>query len=213
MSAAEELSQSSAYESIHHRFVRSLTWVPPAWVASLRPHFEGLPPDPSLDEKYRFRRYASFALRRGTCERLPRTPGGLECLDERLVREAAFQNAFRWFRSELPWLCSEDTEFGVHQIRVVSHPAFQASRPAPEDLRRARPAAVGILVIQRNGIDGGETRLLGGGQPIFRKLLHEGEFLVFNGELLGHETTEWRHLRESGGFRDVLGFAAQRSPV
>jgi len=196
-----------------------------AFLASARfePFFADLPVDPYIQGKFRRRRFSRFT---GTPENLHRLEhkyfiqsaqvnqlaGGVKRdfpeLEDSLTQLDDFQMlvaAFVDFSKIDPMV----TEMGVHQIRIVAREDEQGE-PAPEGIHQDGFDFVGIFVIQRRDITGGETHLYRAKDqpPVFKKVLQAGEFVMVNDRTHFHYTNAVAPVGDGQGVRDVFVFTA-----
>src|SRR5262249_51117259 len=98
-----------------------------------------------------------------------------------------------------------ETEVGVHQIRITSKDKMPAY-PTPEGVHVDGFDFVGIFCAGRNNIQGGETCLYleREAEPIYRRTLEPGEFLIFDDRKLLHYTSQVEASNSNSGTRDVF---------
>ena len=185
----------------------------------LIPFFEELPADPYLPENYRFRRLSRFLLVANRLIKLPHSPffqtqdynpllGDVVReypeLNERLIELEDFQKIVREF-GDFCQINSTSNQIGVHQIRITAS-LTQVGKPAPEGIHQDGVDVVGIFCVNREGIEEGTTFLYSSpeGNPVFNKILNQGEFLLFNDRQFFHFTSPIEALSPEGGVRDVF---------
>ncbi|MEP0912720.1 2OG-Fe dioxygenase family protein [Leptolyngbya sp. GB1-A1] len=189
-------------------------------VKPLQPSFANLPADPYLEGGYRFRRLSHFIV---NGDRLIQQPhrrifqsrqynpllGDVVReyaeLEDELIQQEVFQRLV-WEFYQFCQLCSPYKEIGVHQIRTVAS-AQKMGNPAPEGIHRDGVDLVGIFSVDRHNIRGGETHLYQNKQdkqPVFSKVLHPGEFLVFKDDQYFHYTSPVKAIGYGQGTRDVF---------
>ncbi len=182
-------------------------------------YFNHLPADPYLEANYRFRRLSHVEVVSDRLVKLPHTSlfQGKEYnpilgdvvrdyadIDESLLNLSDLQKIVQVF-FEFCQLCSDYNEIGIHQIRTTASYG-QIGQPAPEGIHRDGVDLVGIFCVNRQGIEGGETHLYKSKNknPIFRKILQPGEFLIFNDHQFFHYTSTITATAATGGIRDVF---------
>ncbi len=197
-------------------------------VARLRPFFEALPPDPYLDDPYRYRRFSQFEVKARTLRQLPHAPflqsknynpllGDIareyEALEPGLIDLVDFQRVVLEFYDFCEG-CSPTLTLGVHQIRITAHPT-SIGYPAPEGIHQDGVNLVGIFCVGRTGIEGGESYLYNHpkGLPIFMKVLNPGELLVVNDRELYHFATSIRASTMETGCRDIFVLTNPAMPM
>ncbi|EKU99214.1 hypothetical protein Lepto7375DRAFT_1232 [Leptolyngbya sp. PCC 7375] len=193
---------------------------------AIQPFFETLPTDPYLEGNYRFRRFSRFRIENNQFTQLPhaffyqsKTYNQLlgnvkrdyEELSVAMVQSEAFKQTVLTF-FEFCQQCSPFREVGVHQIRITTD-LSHSGNPAPEGIHHDGVDLVGILCIARQGVSGAETQLsvVKGADPMLRKVLNPGEFLVFNDHQFFHYTTPIVPVEDSG-YRDVFVFTCPDIP-
>jgi len=210
---------------IPHAIVK-LTDATPPWLAR---EFSGLPQDRYIAEGYRRRRLSRFAYDGDAFTRLPHGP---YVQDTTRGYSTLLGDVERWF-DELTKPCLAEPEFdallrrfvqiaelpttrgqiNVHLIRNVCTPA-QAGHPAPEGVHRDGFDRIGIFVVSRENVIGGETTLHArpDAPAIFRAQLEPGECLVVDDTVLYHHTTSVKPAVGDAGHRDVIIFTIDAKP-
>lgn len=189
-------------------------------VDELKPSFAQLPEDPYLEGNYRFRRLSHFKIVGNRLIKLPHRRlfqskaynpllGDVireyAELDDELVQLESFQRLI-WEFFQFCQLCSTANEIGVHQIRTTAS-SQKLGNPAPEGIHRDGVDVVGIFSADRHGIGGGETHLYRATEkehPVFSKVLHPGELLVFKDDQYFHYTSPVNAIGVEQGTRDVF---------
>ena len=181
--------------------------------------FNNLSSDSYLKEKYRFRALSRFKVINNKLIKLPHNLffqseqynpllGDVireyPEIEDELIQLKDFQKIVREFY-EFCKLCSTHNEIAVHQIRTTTS-AQQIGEPAPEGIHRDGVDLVGIFCVNRDQIEGGVTSLYKSKNesPILSKILHPGEFLVFNDNQFFHYTSAITAMNSSSGIRDVF---------
>jgi hypothetical protein len=98
-----------------------------------------------------------------------------------------------------------EAEIGVHQIRTTCS-SSNSGNPAPEGIHRDGTDFIGIVSVNRENIQGGETHLYieKKEKPVFKKILHPGELLLVNDREFFHFTTPIKPISDAQGVRDVF---------
>ncbi len=125
-------------------------------------------------------------------------------LDEQLILLPDFQKII-WEFFNFCRLCSNETEIDVHQIRTTTSPE-NIGNPAPEGIHRDGVDLVGIFCVSRDNISDGVTYLYKSKNdaPVFTKILHPGEFMIFNDRQFFHFTSPIQVIGSGCGTRDVF---------
>jgi len=188
---------------------------------ALRPSWDALPPDQHLRDggRYRRRRHSSFVVEGGAVRLVPQRAhwqpieynalhGGLERWFEPI--EKSVLDAPAWSRillafcglaSELrgaqPWFVE------AHQFRIDTTDGI--GRPTPEGAHRDGVDFVAVVLVGREGIKGGETRVFAADGPAGLRftMLEPWTTLVLDDARVIHESTPIQPL-EGYGHRDTL---------
>ncbi|MDJ0797862.1 MAG: 2OG-Fe dioxygenase family protein [Calothrix sp. MO_167.B12] len=125
-------------------------------------------------------------------------------LDEQLILLPDFQKII-WEFFNFCRLCSNETEIGVHQIRTTTS-RENIGNPVPEGIHQDGVDLVGIFCVSRDNISDGVTYLYKSinDTPMFTKILHPGEFLIFNDRQFFHFTSPIQVIGSGCGTRDVF---------
>lgn len=202
--------------------VAALCDVPPAGLDALARSWDDLRPDQYLLDggSYRRRRHACFVV---DGDRLVRAPhrahwqskdynalhGGLRRWFEPIGEAVAGSDA--WSRLLLglsaqvsrlrhahPWYIE------AHQFRIDTSDGI--GRPTPEGAHRDGVDFVAVLVVDRSGIRGGETRVFDADGPDGQRFTLEPPWslLLLDDARVIHESTPIQPAGEGGGHRDTL---------
>ena len=173
---------------------------------------------------YRRRRYGAFDLSSGSIVPVPRQPhyqslehnalnGGIDRWFEPLVKEVADSAILRRILECCHEACSGMELFirawraEVHQFRIETT-TNSAGFPTPEGCHRDGVTAGCIMLVARERVQGGETRLWtpdGSAQLASFQMTVPGEALFFDDRKLLHEVSPvFASPEVSGGHRDVL---------
>ena len=187
-------------------------------IESIKPFFRTLPVDPYIKGNYRLRRFSRFTV---LGNELIKQPHGyflqskdynplmgnikreFEELDDALIELDEFKKLVLAFSDSCK--LHPEAEIGVHQIRITCSPQNYGN-PAPEGIHRDGTDFIGILAIDREHIQGGETHLYvtRKEKPVFSKILNPGEMLLVNDHEFLHYTTPIKPASELVGTRDVF---------
>ena len=188
---------------------------------ALRPAWDELPPDAHLRDggRYRRRRHSSFVVERGdvrlVAQRAHWQPleynalhGGIERWFEPIAPHVLAAPAWRQIvvafaalastlRGEQPWFVE------AHQFRIDTTDGI--GRPTPEGAHRDGVDLVAVVLVGRDGIKGGETRVFAADGPAGQRftMLEPWTALVLDDARVIHESTPIQPL-EGYGHRDTL---------
>jgi hypothetical protein len=188
---------------------------------ALRPSWDALPPDAHLRDggRYRRRRHSSFVIEGESVAPVPQRAhwqpieynalhGGLERwfepIEDSVLGAPAWSRillAFAHLASQLkgrqPWFVE------AHQFRIDTTDGI--GRPTPEGAHRDGVDLVAVVLIGREGIKGGETRVFAADGPegLRFTLLEPWTALVLDDARVIHESTPIQPL-EGYGHRDTL---------
>ena len=190
-------------------------------VDALKASWDHLPPDAYLRDggRYRRRRHASYVVQSDKVEAAPHRPhwqsleynalhGGLERWFEPI--DAAVATAPVWQRllSSLGRLCSaldgvQPWYVEAHQFRIDTTDGI--GRPTPEGAHRDGVDFVAVLLVDRMGIKGGETRVFEADGPSGLRFTMQEPWtaLLLDDRRVIHESTPIQPL-EAYGYRDTL---------
>ena len=188
---------------------------------ALRPSWSALPPDAHLKDggRYRRRRHASFVIDadsvRLVAQRAHWQPveynalhGGIERWFEPI--DEAVLAAPAWRRMLLSFAALASARMGVqpwyveaHQFRIDTTDGI--GRPTPEGAHRDGVDFVAVVLVERAGIKGGETRVFAADGPegLRFTMLEPWTTLVVDDARVVHESTPIQPL-EGVGHRDTL---------
>ncbi len=188
---------------------------------ALRPSWSALPPDAHLKDggHYRRRRHASFVVDAGAvrlvAQRAHWQPveynalhGGIERwfepIDEAVLAAPAWRRMLLSFAAlasarmgQQPWYVE------AHQFRIDTTDGI--GRPTPEGAHRDGVDFVAVVLVERAGIKGGETRVFAADGPegLRFTMLEPWTTLVLDDARVVHESTPIQPL-EGVGHRDTL---------
>lgn len=199
-------------------------------LARWQAQWEGLPPDAHLRDggRYRCRRHGCFIVEAGQCQPVPHRAhwqpveynalhGGFERWFEPLL--PTLTQAPEWpallqamarhadaLRGPQPWAVE------AHQFRIDTREGI--GRPTPEGAHRDGVDLVVVMLLARQGVKGGETRVFeaAGPQGLRFTLTEPFSVLLLDDERVIHETTPIQSLNPQGqgGWRDTLVLTYRR---
>ncbi len=188
---------------------------------ALRPSWNDLPPDTHLRDggRYRRRRHACFVVEGGAVRQAPHRAhwqpleynalhGGLERWFEPMRAELVAQPVWARLLAALGARCSAlrgaQTWFvEAHQFRIDTTDGI--GRPTPEGAHRDGVDVVAVLLVDRQGVKGGETRVFEADGPAGLRftLTEPWTTLLLDDARVIHESTPIQPLAQ-GGHRDTL---------
>ena len=207
--------------------LRTLLGADASGLDALRPSWNDLPPDGHLRDggRYRRRRHACFVVEGAAIEQVPHRAhwqpveynalhGGIERWFEPMLESVVAQPAWRALLRELGAQCQLGS--GVrpwyveaHQFRIDTTDGI--GRPTPEGAHRDGVDFVAVLLIDRVGIKGGETRVFDATGPSGLRftMTEPWTTLLLDDARVIHESTPIQPLEE-GGHRDTLVLTFRR---
>ena len=188
---------------------------------ALRPSWSDLPPDGHLRDggRYRRRRHSCFVVEGDAVQQAPHRAhwqpleynalhGGLERWFEPMQAEVVAQPVWSQLLRRLSAHCSalkgrQPWYVEAHQFRIDTTDGI--GRPTPEGAHRDGVDFVAVLLIGRQGIKGGETRVFEADGPSGLRFTMSEPWttLLLDDERVIHESTPIQPL-EPGGHRDTL---------
>ncbi|GHC99217.1 hypothetical protein GCM10007320_55610 [Pseudorhodoferax aquiterrae] len=203
--------------------VAHLAGCAPAALRALEPSWSDLPPDAYLKDggRYRRRRHASFIAEAGQLQAVPHRAhwqpvaynalhGGMERWFEPMLAADLAQPAWQQLVLGLAALCSQlrgDAQarwyVEAHQFRIDTTDGI--GRPTPEGAHRDGVDFVAVVLVGRQGIKGGETRVFEAEGPNGQRftLTEPWSMLFLDDARVIHESTPIQPL-DQGGHRDTL---------
>jgi len=189
---------------------------------ALRPSWDDLPADAYLRDggRYRRRRHASYVVRAEAVEtavhRAHWQPleynalhGGIERWFEPVDEAVAQAPAWRRLLVRFAGLCStlrgaQPWFVEAHQFRIDTTDGI--GRPTPEGAHRDGVDFVAVLLVDRMGIKGGETRVFEAEGPSGLRftMLEPWTALLLDDRRVIHESTPIQPLEGGSGHRDTL---------
>lgn len=196
-------------------------------LSALVPSWNDLPPDNYLKDggRYRRRRHSCFIAHNDHIEQVPHRAhwqplaynalhGGMERMFEPIepavVAHPAWQNVLNVLAKQCSSLKGEQPWFiEAHQFRIDTTDGI--GRPTPEGAHRDGVDFVAVLVVGREGIKGGETRVFEADGPNGQRftLTEPWTLLFLDDEKVIHESTPIQPLDEVG-HRDTLVLTFRR---
>jgi hypothetical protein len=188
---------------------------------NLGEHWQDLPRDPYLKDggRYRFRRHASYTLSGSELTMVPHRAhwqsldynalhGGIERWFEPITQSLANNLAWQAVVKNTAELLSSIKPVNIwfieaHQFRIDTSDGI--GRPTPEGAHRDGVDFVGVFLINRHGIKGGETRIFEANTSAGLRftLTEPWSVLLMNDERMIHETTPIQPTMPHG-YRDTL---------
>ncbi len=188
---------------------------------ALRPSWNDLPPDGHLRDggRYRRRRHSCFVVDDGAVRQVPHRAhwqpveynalhGGLERWFEPMRAEVLVQPVWARLLTALGARCStlkgaQPWYVEAHQFRIDTTDGI--GRPTPEGAHRDGVDLVAVLLIAREGIKGGETRVFEADGPTGLRFTMSEPWttLLLDDARVIHESTPIQPLAP-GGHRDTL---------
>lgn len=216
-----QLNGSAALD-LNREFYLELGQLSEESVAVLAPSFDTLPPNPYMDGAFRLRRYSHFLFKQGKLMQLPtkafvqdasinRYQGNIERIypevETHIVQSDAFLEMFRHFKHMSA--LDDQTPIEVHQIRILAKD-LQSTEVAPEGVHQDGFDRLGIFVLNRHNIEGGDIRVHPGFEaPAFvNHAFDQGEFVVLNDRRFFHSASAIRPLSDENGYLDVFVLTA-----
>lgn len=202
--------------------VAALCSVPLAGLDALKHSWDDLPADQYLLDggSYRRRRHACFVVEGARLERAPHRAhwqskdynalhGGLRRwfapIEGEVADSAAWSRLLLGLTSQVARLGSERPWYvEAHQFRIDTRDGI--GRPTPEGAHRDGVDFVAVLIVDRSGIRGGETRVFDADGPDGQRFTLEQPWslLLLDDARVIHESTPIQPDGEGGGHRDTL---------
>lgn len=196
-------------------------------LALLRASWDSLPPDPHLRDggRYRRRRHACFVVDGDAIEIVPHRAhwqpleynalhGGFERWFEPITPEVLAAPAWGRILTELSRLASSiggrrRWYVEAHQFRIDTEGGI--GRPTPEGAHRDGVDFVFVILVDRRGVKGGETRVFDADGPkgLRFTMTEPWTTLVIDDARILHESTPLLPIAE-GGHRDTLVLTLRR---
>lgn len=216
--------RDDGYEVLAPDALARLVGIDRASLDAIAPSWNQLPPDEHLRDggRYRFRRHASFELQvpAATLVQVPHRAhwqsvdynalhGGIERwfapVEETIAQSRAFESlvielgrTFSAIRPATPWYVE------AHQFRIDT--ASGIGRPTPEGAHRDGVDFVAVILIERTGVKGGETRVFEADGPRGVRFTAREPWtaLLLDDTRVIHETTPIQQDGAAAGHRDTL---------
>lgn len=224
----DQLNQSlheRGYAVLSPDSLSQLVDVNPDGLDALKPFWSHLPRDPYLKDggRYRFRRHASYVINQAQLALVPHRAhwqsvdynalhGGIERWFEPL--EPALANDLRWQQlvAGLTRLLPSSPHWYVeaHPFRIDTSDGI--GRPTPEGAHRDGVDYVAVVLVDRVGVKGGETRIFEANGSIGLRFTLQDSWtaLVLNDAKMIHETTPIQPI-DAYGYRDTLVVTFRRT--
>lgn len=190
-------------------------------VSHLVPSFDHLPPNPYADGAFRLRRYSRFSVHHGKISRLAtqafvqdesinhfqgNVVRSYEEIEDNIVKEVAFIELFEHFQKMAN--VADDTPIEVHQLRVFAD--HKSAEVAPEGVHQDGFDRIGIYVMQRHNIQGGNINVhLDKNSPaLISHDFDKGEFVVLNDRKFFHSAQPIKPIDGDQGYMDIFVLTA-----
>ncbi len=210
--------------------LRTLIDVDAPPLMALVPDWSDLPPDAYLRDggRYRRRRHSCFIVDRAHVQQVPHRPhwqpleynalhGGLERMFEPMNPAITAQPAWAALLRGLAAVCSQIKGaqpwfVEAHQFRIDTTDGI--GRPTPEGAHRDGVDFVAVVLVERSGVKGGETRVFDADGPtgIRFTMSEPWTLLMLDDARVIHETTPIQPLQPGrlDGHRDTLVLTFRR---
>jgi|TARA_R110001632_G_scaffold1368_9_gene5758 hypothetical protein len=190
-------------------------------VRHLAPSFDHLPPNPYADGEFRLRRYSRFSIEQGKLHHLPsqafvqdesinhfqgNVVRNYEEIDENIVKDPAFVELFEHFQKMASIV--DHTPIEVHQLRIFAD--HKSAEVAPEGVHQDGFDRIGIYVMQRHNIQGGNINVhLDKKSPaLISHDFDKGEFVVLNDRKFFHSAQPIKPVDGDQGYMDIFVLTA-----
>ena len=202
-------------------FYLELGQLTPDSVDHLTPSFDHLPLNPYADGEFRLRRYSRFTFEQGQLKRLPsqafvqdeninhfqgNVVRSYEEIDDRIVIDLAFIELFEHFQKMASVV--DGTPIEVHQLRIFAD--HKVAEVAPEGVHQDGFDRIGIYVMQRHNIEGGNINIhLDKNSPaLISHDFDKGEFVVLNDRKFFHSAQPIKPIDGDQGYMDIFVLTA-----
>ncbi|TFW16300.1 2OG-Fe dioxygenase family protein [Duganella callida] len=223
LSAAADALRAQGYALLQPADVAALAGVSLDALNAMVPSWDTLELDNYLKDggRYRRRRHSCFvqdaARLTQTAHRAHWQPlaynalhGGMHRLFEPMLAQTVAQPAWPALVTAIGRLCSQASGnthpwyVEAHQFRIDTTDGI--GRPTPEGAHRDGVNFVAVLLIARDHIKGGETRVFEADGPNGKRftMTEPWTLLLLNDETIIHESTPIQPLSAAGGHRDTL---------
>jgi len=201
--------------------VAALCGLEPRALDGLKPAWDDLPPDRYLKDggNYRKRRHSCFVSDHGELAQAPHRAhwqseeynalhGGMRRWFEPMQADTIAQPAWTRLLQALAGVCialkgAQPWYVEAHQFRIDTTDGI--GRPTPEGAHRDGVDFVAVLLVDRHGISGGETRVFDATGPDGQRftLTESWTLMLLDDERVIHESTPIQPLGDYG-YRDTL---------
>lgn len=190
-------------------------------VNHLVPSFNDLPPSPYADGSFRLRRYSRFVMNNHTLSRLETKPfvqdesinhfqGNVVRtypeIEDHTFEDPAFIELFEHFQKMAN--VQDGTTIEVHQLRIFAD--HKMAEVAPEGVHQDGFDRIGIYVMQRHNIEGGNINVhLNENSPaMISHSFDHGEFVVLNDRKFFHSAQPIQPVDGDLGYMDIFVLTA-----
>lgn len=208
-------------KSAQEAFRLEVGQLPQASVNHLAPSFDNLPDNPYADGSYRLRRYSRFIFSNDSLKRLPSKAfvqdesinhfqGNVERtypeIENKTVSDPAFLELFEHFQKMTD--IADGCTIEVHQMRIFAD--HNPVEVAPEGVHQDGFDRIGIYVIQRHNITGGEVSVhtMETSPAMMKHPLNNGEFVVLNDRRFFHYAAPIEPINGELGYMDAFVLTA-----
>ena len=214
--------RTQGYALLSPSDVAALSGCTLAELQSLAPSWDDLALDAYLKDggRYRKRRHSCFVQDGADLDQAPHRAhwqpleynalhGGMHRMFEPIAPQTVANPAWRKLVTAIGQACSEASAqqrwyVEAHQFRIDT--AGGIGRPTPEGAHRDGVDYVAVLLVARDGIKGGETRVFEADGPNGKRftMLEPWTLLLLDDAKVIHETTPIQPLAPGSGHRDTL---------
>ncbi len=214
--------RQQGYAVLNPSAVEKLCEVTSDELSALTKSWSDLPADQYLKDggRYRKRRHTCFVVEGDEVSIQPHRAhwqpleynalhGGMQRMFEPMNREVVNSPAWNKLIASMGRICSGamnvDTWFvEAHQFRIDTTDGI--GRPTPEGAHRDGVDFVAVILVGRDNVKGGETRIFDAQGPNGQRftMVDPWTLILLDDARMIHETTPIQPLSESGGYRDTL---------
>jgi hypothetical protein len=184
--------------------------------------FANLPKSDYLDGAFRLRRFSHFTFSGNRLTMLPtkafsqsddvngfqgNVAREYQDIEEQVVDSEAFTQMFESFKEMTQVQDSKPIE--VHQMRILGNKG-NLTEAAPEGVHQDGFDYLGVFVIDRKNIEGGEICVHQTKEqpPIFKHAFDKGEFVVLNDKRFWHSAASLKAVNDDLAYMDVFVLTA-----
>lgn len=203
-------------------FLLQLGQLPQKSAQNLALSFANLPKSDYLDGAFRLRRFSHFTFSGNCLKMLPaksfsqsddvnafqgNVAREYQDIEEQVVDSEAFTQMFASFKEMTQMQDSKPIE--VHQMRILGK-KDDLTEAAPEGIHQDGFDYLGVFVIDRKNIEGGEicVHQTKDQAPIFKHAFDKGEFVVLNDKRFWHSAASLKAVNDDLAYMDVFVLTA-----